>query len=86
MIPVSMQKKYCAGQKGSKNVAAVQSMISKAKRKKTFQDSEHKKIDNLKNPNTKMIIDFDCESSPSINFLAVNKTIEVKLTTLFLLV
>ena len=30
-----------------------------------------------------MIIDFDCESSASINSLAVNKTSEVKLTTRF---
>ena len=62
---------------------SVQSMILKAKRKKTFRNSEQKTIDHLKNSNTKMVSDFDCESSVSINSLAVNKNSEVKLTTRF---
>ena len=55
---------------------AVESMISKSKRKKTFRDSEQKTIDHLKNP-------FDCKSSATINSLAVNKNTEVKVTTYF---
>ena len=81
--PCAEAKLYCPGQKRNKKMDAVEYMVSKAKRKKTFRDSEQKTIDHLKNPITKMIIDFDCESSVSINSLAVNKTNEVKVTTRF---
>ena len=37
----------------------------------------------MQNPNTKMIIDLDCESSVSINSLSVNKNDNVKVTTRF---
>ena len=57
--PCAEAKMYCAGQKRNKKMDAVESMVSKAKRKKTFRDSEQKTIDYLKNPITKMILDFD---------------------------
>ena len=74
---------YCARQKRIKKMDAVESMIAKPKRKKTFRDLKQKTIDHLKNPSTKMIIDFDCESFVSINSLAVNKPNLVKVTTRF---
>ena len=43
-----------------------------------------KKQDHLNNLNTKVITDFDCESTVSVNSLAVNKTNVVKLTTRFI--
>ena len=73
------EKIHCAGQKRAKKMDSVESMIAKVKRKKIFRDQ--KTINHLKNVNTKMIIEFDCESSVSINSLAVSKTNVVKLTT-----
>ena len=60
---------------------SVKSMVAKAKRKNCSRDNDQNATDHLKNINTKMIIDFDCESPVSINSLAVNKTNVVKLTT-----
>ena len=60
-----------------------ESMITKSKRKKISKDFNKETEDHLKNLNTKMIIDFDCESSVSVNSLAVNKINVVKLTTQF---
>ena len=56
-------------------------MIAEAKRKTIFRDTDKKTIDHLENINTKIAIDFDCESSVGINSLAVNKTNVFKLTT-----
>ena len=53
---------------------SVASMIAKAKRKKSFRETDQKTIEHLKNVNTEMIIDFYCERLVSINSLAVNKT------------
>ena len=40
--PCAEAKRYCAGQKRNKKMHAVQSMISRSKRKKNFRDSEQK--------------------------------------------
>ena len=61
----------------------LKSHAPKSKRKKNARDSDEKTEDFLSNQRTKMIIDFDCETSDSINSLAVNKTNVVKLTTRF---
>ena len=74
-------KLHYAGQKRAKKMNSVKSMVAKAKRKNCSRDNDQKATDHLKNINTKMIIDFDCESSVGINSLAVNKTNVVKLTT-----
>ena len=69
--------------KKSEKFDSIESMIAKSKRKKISRDCNKKTEDHLNNLNTKMIIDFDCEGSGSINSLAVNKTNVVKLTTRF---
>ena len=62
---------------------AVESMITKQKRRKKLKNNDQNTDDHIKNPSTKMIIDFDCESSVSIDLLAVNKNSSVKVTTRF---
>ena len=81
--PCAEANLHCTSQKRAKKMDSVESMIAKAKRKKSFRDNDQKTIDHLKDVNNKMIIDFDCESSVSINSLAVNKTNVVKLTIRF---
>ena len=51
--PCAEAKLHCAGQKRAKKIDAVESMISKAKRKKKFKDMEEKTTDYLKNLNSK---------------------------------
>lgn len=77
------QKKYSLGQKRASKIDAVDSKVAKKNPKKKFKDSDQNLDKLLQNPNTKMIIDFDCESSVSINSLAVNKNDNVKVTTRF---
>ena len=60
---------------------ALDSHKSKIKRKKIAIGNVKKTRDFLENQQTKMIIDFESETSASINYLAVNKTNLVKLTT-----
>ena len=81
--PCANAKKYSIGQKCPYKIDAVNSMIAKTKRKKTFKDNEQKTSGHLQNPNTKIIIDFDCESAASINSLAINKNSNVKVTPTF---
>ena len=81
--PCAETKLHCAVRKELKKMDSVESMIAKVKRKKSFRDNDQKAIDHLKDVNNKMITDFDCESSVSINSLAVNKTNVVKLTIPF---
>ena len=83
MILALKQKKYCISQKRASKLDAVDSMISRNKRKKKFKESEPKSDCHLRNANTKMIIDFDCDSSVTINSLAVNKNNTVKVKTRF---
>ena len=71
--PCIEAKKYCIGQKRASKLDTVDWRISRNKRKKKLKDSERKTDCHLQNTNRKMIIDFDCEGSFSINTLAVKK-------------
>ena len=81
--PCIEARHHYVGQKRARKVDSVESMIAKSKREKISKDCDKKTEDHLNNLNTKMIIDFDCESSASKNYLAVNKTNVVKLKTQF---
>ena len=73
--PCVEARHHYVSEKRARKLDAVEPMIAKAERKKTLRDCDKKTGDHLSNLNKKMIIDFDCESSPSINSLAVNKTL-----------
>ena len=74
---------YDVGEKRKRKMDALDSHKSKIKRKTIAKGNNKKTEDFLENQQTKMIIDFDCETSASINSLAVNKTSVLKLTTRF---
>ena len=81
--PFADAKRQYIGQKRERKFDVLISHAPKSKRKKNARDSDEKTEDFLSNQDTKIIIDFDCETSTSINSLAVNKTNVVKLTTSF---
>ena len=73
-------KKYSLGQKRASKIDTVDSMVAKKtkqNKKKTFTDYDENLDKALKNPNTKMILNFGCKSS------AANKNNSIKITRFF---
>ena len=85
-VPTFEARKYSINIERAENLEALESMseYKKKKKKRKFFDIDQKIKNSIKSKTTKILIDFNCLDSASIQSFAVKKNNNVKLTTRFL--